>query len=354
MSYNMIDLLQHASSNRVSDVHITVGLPPIFRINGRLVPAGKESLSPDDTESLIGALMNEEANNSLVLNGEVDISFALPRVGRFRVNAFRQRKSLAAAIRVIRPSVPTIEELELPSLLRDMALRRSGLFLVTGQSGSGKSTTLAAMLRCINEQRSCHVITIEDPIEYTHRHAQSIINQREIGDDTKTFAAGLKAALREDPDVIFVGELRDLETIATAITASETGNFVLSTLHTTSVAQTIDRLIDVFPFSQQQQIRIQLAMVLQGVMTQTLIPTADGEGQVAAVEFLVVNDAVRTVIREGKTHQINALMQANIRPEMIPMDYSLAQLVKQGRISREHALSRCADLDSLRRYLGER
>lgn len=354
MSYNMIDLLQHASTNRVSDVHITVGLPPIFRINGRLVSAGKDTLSQDDTEALISTLMNEEALTLLALNGEVDLSFALPRVGRFRVNAFRQRKSLAAAIRVIRPTVPTIEELELPPLIKEVALRRSGLFLVTGPSGSGKSTTMAAMLRCVNENRSCHVITIEDPIEYTHKHGQSIINQREIGDDTKSFAAGLRAALREDPDVIFVGEMRDLDTISTAITASETGNFVLSTLHTTSAAQTIDRMIDVFPPNQQQQIRIQLAMVLQGIMTQSLIPTADGDGQVAAIELLLVNDAVRSVIREGKTHQINSLMQANIRPDMMPMDYSLAQLVRTGRITREHALSRCLDLDALRRYLGER
>jgi len=354
MQYNMIDLLQHASTNRVSDVHITVGLPPIFRINGRLVSAGKEILTQDDTESLIGTLLNDEAMAQLASRGEMDLSFALPRIGRFRVNAFRQRKSLAAAIRVIRPTVPTIEELELPPILKEVALRRSGLFLVTGPGGSGKSSTMAAMLRYINESRSCHVITIEDPIEYTHKHGQAIINQREIGDDTKSFDAGLRAALREDPDVIFVGEMRDLDTISTAITASETGNFVLSTLHTTSAVQTIDRLIDVFPVHQQQQIRIQLAMVLQGILTQSLIPTSDGDGQVVAYELLIANDQVRNVIREGKTYQLNALMQANIRPDMIPMDYSLAQLVRSGRITREHALSRCIDLDALRRYLGER
>lgn len=344
------ELLTFAMDKNASDIHLTVGMPPIIRIKGELIHLSESKLSMDDTSNYANQLLSPEMRNVLNEKGEADFSYAIPGIGRYRVNVYRQRKSLAAAIRVIRPNVPTIDELGLPPILKEISLRKGGLFLVTGPTGSGKSTTLAAMMRHINENKNCHVITIEDPIEYVHSHGRAMINQREVNDDTLSFSNALRAALREDPDVILVGEMRDFETISTAITASETGHFVMSTLHTSSAAQTIDRIIDVFPPHQQQQIRTQLASVIEGVLAQRLIRTADDEGRVAAVELMVATDAIRNIIREGKTYQINTMLQTGIKNDMIPMDYYLAGLVKKGMITYQQGISNSFDPEVFKRY----
>lgn len=346
------DLLTKAMDVNASDIHLTVGLPPLLRIRGELIPVSDRKLQMDDTAEYAKNLLGfDELRRKLDESGEVDFSYAIPGVGRYRVNVYRQRKSLAAAIRVIRPKVPTVDELELPPILKDIALKKGGLFLVTGPTGSGKSTTLAAMMRHINENKNCHMITIEDPIEYVHNHGKAMVNQREVNDDTMSFANALRAALREDPDVILVGEMRDFETISTAITASETGHFVMSTLHTSSAAQTIDRVIDVFPPYQQQQIKTQLAAVIEGVLAQRLIRTADGQDRVAAVELMIANDAIRNVIREGKTYQINTIMQTGIKNDMIPMDYYLSSLVKRGLLTYQQGVEHAFDAETFKRYM---
>ena len=354
MSENIQEMLMRALELKASDLHLTAGLPPMFRINGVLTPMENSGrLKPDDTRRLVNELLDESAHQRLKENGEVDFSYAIPGISRFRVNVFNQRKSLSAALRVIIPDIPTVNDLGLPDILKDLAMKPRGLVLVTGPTGSGKSTTLAAMVRHINTNRNCHIITIEDPIEYLHNHNRCMINQREVGDDTRSFANALRAALREDPDVILVGEMRDLETIGTAIMASETGHLVMSTLHTSSASQTIDRIIDVFPPNQQQQIKVQLAAVLQGIISQQLLPFPDGSGRVAAVEVLLVNDAVRNMIREGKTHQIDTVIQTGIKAGMAPMDYSLANLVKRKAVTLEEAKSKCVNPELFSRYLDQ-
>lgn len=348
------DLLLKALDLKASDLHITANLPPMYRVHGTLHPLeGFEPLTTDQTERLVFELLKELQRKKLEENGEVDFSYVMPGISRFRVNVFMQRQSYSAAIRIILPDIPAIDELGLPEILKNLCLRPRGLILVTGPTGSGKSTTLAAMTRHINTNRNCHVLTIEDPIEYLHKHQTCIINQREVGDDTRSFANALRSALREDPDVILVGEMRDLETISTAVMASETGHLVMSTLHTTTAAQTIDRVIDVFPPNQQQQIKIQLAAVLQGIICQQLLPRRDGTGRVAALEVLVANDAVRNMIREGKTHQIDSVIQTGIKAGMTPMDYSLANLVKRKTISQEEASSRCVNPELFKKYLDQ-
>ncbi len=354
MNLNIRDLLLMSLELKASDLHITTGLPPMFRINGILTPmANAKYLSPLDTKELVDELMDEPVKNRLQQKGEVDFSYTIPGISRFRVNVYSQRKSMAAAIRVIVPDIPSINELGLPDILKDLAMKPRGLILVTGPTGSGKSTTLAAMVRHMNTHRNSHVITIEDPIEYLHAHNQCMINQREIGDDTHAFADALRSALREDPDVILVGEMRDLETINTALMASETGHLVLSTLHTSSAATTIDRIIDVFPPNQLQQIKVQLASVLQGIICQQLLPTLEGTGRVAAMEALIVNDAVRNMIREGKTHQIDTVIQTGIKAGMAPMDYSLANLVKRKMVTLEEANLRCVNPELFSKYLDQ-
>ncbi|HZK53965.1 MAG TPA: type IV pilus twitching motility protein PilT [Desulfosporosinus sp.] len=355
MSFNHVqDLLLKALELKASDLHITTNLQPMFRVQGNLVPLQNSPvLTPEDTQRLIDELLDENQQKRLEEFGEVDFSYVIPGTSRFRVNVYKQRKSFAAAVRVILPNIPSLDELGLPGILKTMALKPRGLVLVTGPTGSGKSTTLAAMVRHINTNRNCHVITIEDPIEYLHKHQNSMVNQREIGDDTRSFSNALRAALREDPDVIMVGEMRDLETISTAVMAAETGHLVLSTLHTTTAAQTIDRVIDVFPPSQQQQIKVQLAAVLQGVICQQLLPHSDGLGRVAAIEVLVVNDAVRNMIREGKTHQIDTVIQMGLKADMIPMDLSLANLVKRSEVSRGDANTRCVNPELFSKYLSQ-
>jgi twitching motility protein PilT len=297
------------------------------------------------------SMLTDEHKLTLEENGQVDFSYVIQGIGRFRVNVYKQRRSYCAAIRVLVQDMPTIDSLGLPPILKELALKPRGLILVTGPTGSGKSTTLAAMVDYINTNSRCHVLTIEDPIEYLHKHKNSIINQREVGDDTKTFSGALRSALREDPDVILVGEMRDLETISTAISAAETGHLVLSTLHTIGAAQTVDRMIDMFPPYQQQQIRVQLASVLQAVITQQLIMNTQKTSRVAAIELMVVNDAVRNMIRENKTHQILTAMQTGIKTGMMPMDFCLSKLVKQKVITQSEAYTRCMDLETLKRYL---
>jgi twitching motility protein PilT len=351
MAYVLVDLLKKAKELKASDVHFTVGRSPIFRVRGELIEAGDEILKPQEVQDICFQIINEEQKAILEENGEVDLSWAIPQLNRYRVNVYKQRSSYAAALRMINNTIPTFEEIHLPSIFKDLAMKPRGLVLVTGPTGSGKSTTLAAMVGYINEHKSCHILTIEEPIEYMHRHNKSIVNQREVGSDTSSFAKALRAALREDPDVILVGEMRDLETISTAISASETGHFVMSTLHTTTAAQTVDRIIDAFPPYQQSQMRGQLSNILEGIICQQLIRTADGKGIVPAFEILIVNDAVRNLIREGKTHQIDTVLQTNIKNGMMPMDYSLAQLVKTRQITVEDAISRCVDVEVFNRYV---
>lgn len=330
-------LLQLAVENKASDIHLSVESPPVLRIDGVLKRIGEEKLSPPELEQFAHSLMNENQAQGFLQKGEFDFSYSLSGVGRFRVNAFRQRGSVAIVIRIIPFTIPTPESLGLPPVCTELAKLEKGLILVTGPTGSGKSTTLASMIDSINRTRSAHIVTIEDPIEYLHQHRLSLVNQRELGNDTLSFANALRAVLRQDPDVILVGEMRDIETISTAVTAAETGHLVFSTLHTNDATQAVDRMIDVFPPYQQQQIRVQLASVLQGVLAQQLLPRADGKGRVAAFEILRVTQGARNLIREGKTHQLPTVIQTGGKQGMQSMEKGLQDLVRQGLISAEIA-----------------
>lgn len=347
----ILELLVKTIESHASDLHISCALPPLVRIDGILTPIGANALNPEETKELCFQLLDEEQRQTLETKGEVDLSYSVKGTGRFRVNIYRQRNTYCAAIRALSTEALTFEALGLPPVIAELALKPRGLVLVTGPTGSGKSTTLAAMVSSINKNRRCHILTLEEPIEYLHRHGMSMVNQREIGSDTQSFASGLRAALREDPDVILVGEMRDLETIAIAVSAAETGHLVLSTLHTTGAAATIDRIIDVFPPHQQQQIRVQLGSILLGVISQQLVPMASGHGRTAALEILLATDAVRNLIREGKTHQISTIMQTGAKFGMLTMDASLARLARLGIISIDEAKSRCVDEEQLKRYL---
>lgn len=356
-------LIELAFQIGASDLHLTAGFPPAFRLHGEVLPANVLAergilkvgefapLRPEDTDRLAREIMDEELYSRLMEKGEYDFSFPLPGKGRCRVNAFKQRGTIALAIRPIPGRVPSLEQLGLPESVKNLARRPHGLVLVTGPTGSGKSTTLAAMIDLLNNERHCHIITLEDPLEYIHQNRKSIINQREIGRDTFSFASALRAALREDPDVILVGEMRDLETIATAITAAETGHLVLATLHTGSAAQTIDRIIDIFPPYQQQQIRLQLAGSLQGVIVQQLLPRRDRQGRVLALEIMIATPAIGNLIREGKTYQIISQIQTGARYGMQTMDTALRNLYREGLVSREDVLGRAADPETLLRFL---
>ena len=342
------DVLRQAKDNGASDVHVTVGLPPKMRLNGKLVPMenfGK--MLPPDTLAIAQEIMSEKQLEKLEENGQHDMSFSIRGVGRYRLNVFKQRGSIAMAFRVVASEIPSVETLGIPEGVSDLYKKKRGLVLVTGPTGSGKSTTLASIIDTINNNREAHVITLEDPIEFTYQHRMSIVNQREIGTDSNSYANALRAALREDPDVILVGEMRDLETISTAITAAETGHLVLSTVHTIGASNTVDRLIDVFPSHQQQQIRIQLASVLEAVISQQLIPAADGVSRVAAFEVLHVNSAVRNLIREGKSHQLLTVMQTNRKLGMISMDDAIMELYRAQKISREAAIQFAQDPDTM-------
>nr|WP_093795200.1 type IV pilus twitching motility protein PilT [Sporomusa acidovorans] len=336
----MIETLLHtAVTQKASDIHLSVGVPPIFRINGSLITTDNSPLTQEDTLAIFQAITSVDQQARFQENGELDFAFAINGLSRFRVNAYRQRGFVAIAVRVLNESIVSLDELGLPTVVKSLARMPRGLVLITGPTGSGKSTTLAAMVDLINYERSFHILTLEDPIEYLHQHRKCVISQREVPTDSTTFASGLKAALREDPDVIMVGEMRDAETIGIAVTAAETGHLVLASLHTCDAARTVDRIIDVFPPYQQQQIRIQLALTLQGIISQQLIPRCDGNGRTVAVEILMATPAVRNLIREGKTHQISSVIQTGTKFGMQSMDFSLKMLYQRGVISYQDALA---------------
>ncbi|WP_135500666.1 type IV pilus twitching motility protein PilT [Planococcus koreensis] len=335
---NYIDtVLTAAIDMKVSDVHMTAGIPPVFRMHGTLKQYGDEKMMPEVTKEIAKVLMPEALWETFLEKGEMDYSYSIPGVARFRVNSFRQRGSVSHAFRSIPTVIPSIDDLNMPDTLKKLADTHQGLILVTGPTGSGKSTTLAAIIRHMNETMTKHIITLEDPIEYMHRHGTSVIDQREVGFDTKSFANGLRAALRQDPDVILVGEMRDLETITTAITAAETGHLVMGTLHTSSAASTVERIIDVFPPEQHAQIRTQLGGILKAVISQRLLPTVDGKGRVAATEILINNTAVANLIRTEKVHQIPNVILTNRAAGMHMMSTSVQELLKRGKISRQVA-----------------
>ncbi|MFF5993506.1 type IV pilus twitching motility protein PilT [Lysinibacillus sp. KU-BSD001] len=333
MNLNIKELLLHAYNQKASDLHLTVGVPPVYRVNGKLSHYGDEVVTPEVVNEMVRDILPDFKIAEFDEKGETDFNYTLEGYCRFRVNAYHQRNAGAIAARLISSEIPTIEKLNMPQVLYELADKPQGLILVTGPTGSGKSTTLAAMIDYINENKAKHIITLEDPIEYVHHHKQSIINQREIGIDTGSFANGLRASLRQDPDIILVGEMRDLETISTAITAAETGHLVFGTLHTSSAPTTIDRIIDVFPPHQQGQIRIQLANVLQGIISQRLFVRKGGQGRVAATEILVGVPAVTNLIRNEKVHQIPSVMQTSRALGMHTLESSIQSLVSNGTVS---------------------
>jgi twitching motility protein PilT len=341
-------LLTRAAELGASDLHVTVGAAPAARVRGELLPLpDEESLTAETTQTLLYRILTTEQQKRFELDRQLDFSYDVPGIARFRVNVFQQRASVAAVFRVIPDQLKTLEELGLPDGLRTLTDLPRGLVLVTGPTGSGKSTTLAAMIDEVNRNRTDHIITIEDPIEFVHRHKRCIVNQREIGTDAAGFGAALRAALRQDPDVILLGEMRDLETISTALTAAETGHLVFGTLHTQSAPSTIDRIIDVFPAEQQEQVRAQIAGALQGVVTQALLPTADGRSRVPALEILLPDDAIRNLIRQGKVEQIYSYMQTGSRVGMQTMEQSLADLVTRRIVAPDEAIGRSSRRDEL-------
>lgn len=334
------ELLKEIVTRNASDIFIVAGSPCAIKVAGKIIKYNDTRLMPLDTEKMIKdiyQLANNRDFRNFLASGDDDFSFSLPNIGRFRVNAYRQRNSCAAVLRIVRFELPDPKKMHIPEIVCDLANQKKGMILVTGPAGSGKSTTLACIIDQINQKRNTHIITIEDPIEYLHSHNKSIVSQREVFHDTKNYVAALKAALREAPEVILVGEMRDLETIDIAITAAETGHLIFSSLHTVGAANTIDRMIDVFPASQQQQIRVQLAMVLNAVICQQLLPGVDGK-MIPAFEIMICNQAIRTLIRDGKTHQIDSTISNSRQLGMITMDEAIIELYKQGKISKETAL----------------
>jgi len=343
-------IIKTAYENNASDIHVTAGTPPVIRCSGELLRLGEEKLMPDDTVAIANEIFKiADYSKRFEENGEVDFSFAVAEYGRFRANIYKQRGSTAIAIRLIPKEIPKVQALGLPDAVVKLANKSRGLVLVTGPTGAGKSTTLAALVDTINEQKNSHIITLEDPIEYLHKHKTGIVNQREIGIDSHSFASALRSALREDPDVIMIGELRDQETISIALTAAETGHLVFGTLHTMGAAKTIDRIVDTFMESQQQQVRVQLSSVLQAVITQQLIPS--GEILVPAFEVMMVTHGISNLIREGKTHQIDNLIQTGNRYGMQTMDGTLLGLYKQGRITRDDVMTYCFDPEIMEKML---
>jgi twitching motility protein PilT len=346
------DLLEQMVTLGASDLHLTVGSPPAFRRRGHIARAeGYANLDAEGTRGLLYRILSSEQQKQFELNRQLDFAYAIPGLARFRVNVYYQREAVGAAFRLIPQEIKTMEELSLPPVLHQLAEYPRGLVLVTGPTGSGKSTTLASIIDEINRTRAEHILTVEDPIEFVHRHKKCIVNQREIGPDAKSFAEALKAALRQDPDVILVGEMRDLETISTALTAAETGHLVFGTLHTQSAPSTIDRIIDVFPPAQQEQVRIMIANSLQAVVTQALLPTADGAGRVAALEILLPDDAVRNLIRQAKIEQVYSVMQTNTARGMQTMEQALADLAVRRVVNVDIALERSSRPGELRGLL---
>jgi len=353
MAFDFADLLMETVARKASDLHITAGAHPTIRVRGRLTPLEDyPALSGTETREIVYSILTNDQRQRLETDWQLDFAYSIPGHARFRVNAYFQRSALGAAFRLIPFGLSSIDELGLPATVHEFTRKPRGFVLVTGPTGSGKSTSLAAMINEINQSREEHIMTIEDPIEFLHPHKRCLVNQRELGSDAQSFADALKAALRQDPDVILVGEMRDLETISTALTAAETGHLVFATLHTQDTAQTIDRIIDVFPSHQQGQVRVQLSVALQGIMTQQLLPTADGSGRVVACEVLVPSPAVRNLIREGKTHQIYSTLQTGSSLGMQTMDASLATLVREGKVTQKLAEARSSTPEELRRLLG--
>ena len=336
-----------------SDLHLTVGIPPSIRVHGDLRPLDEfPVMMPDELRKMLYAIMTQRQREAFENDLELDFSYAIPGTARFRVNIFQQREAIGSVMRMIPFEILALKDLGLPPQLANFAYLPRGFVLVTGPTGSGKSTTLASIIDLINENRPVHIMTVEDPIEFLHKHKRAVVNQREVGTDTHSFTAALKHVLRQDPDVILVGEMRDLETISIALTAAETGHLVFGTLHTQDAPQTIDRIIDVFPPHQQEQIRVQLAGALQGVVCQTLLKTADGKGRAAATEVMVATSAIKNLIREGKTHQIYSSIQAGAQHGMHAMDASLAELVKAGKVSYDDALEKCSNVAEFQRLSG--
>jgi twitching motility protein PilT len=352
MDFDFSDVLLAVMERNASDLHLTAGSPPMIRQHGKLHALDYPAMTPQQTREVVYSILTNDQRQRLETDWQIDFAYSIPGKARFRVNSYFQRASLSAAFRLIPSEMPALRDLGLPPVLQEFTKKPRGFVLVTGPTGSGKSTTLAAMLDSINEERHEHILTIEDPIEFLHKHKKCIVNQRELGADAQSFALGLKAALRQDPDVILVGEMRDLETISTALTAAETGHLVFATLHTQDTAQTVDRIVDVFPPDQQQQVRVQLSVSLQGIVTQQLLPKADGQGRTVATEVLVPTPAVRNLIREGKTHQIYSALQTGAQFGMQTMDTALAQLVREQKITRELAEARSSTPEELRRLMG--
>ncbi|MEA1974858.1 MAG: type IV pilus twitching motility protein PilT [Bacillota bacterium] len=352
---DLVKILDIAKTKGASDIHLSIGVPAVMRINGKLIKINKKKLSIKDLDNFVDEILTAEQKSKLrdeKSQGAIDIAYSLSNVGRFRVNIYRQRGTYAIAIRVVALIIPSMEELGLPKVIKDLSKLKRGLILVTGPTGSGKSTTLATMIDYMNRYRNEHIITIEDPIEFLHKHNGCIINQREIGYDTFSFSEALRSALRQDPDVILVGEMRDLDTIATAITAAETGHLVLSTVHTVGAASTIDRIVDVFPPYQQQQIRVQLSSVLKGVVSQQIMPKVNGDGRVVAFEIMTATTAMQNLIREGKTHQLQTVIQTNKKSGMMTMDDSLVDMYKRKIITKEVLIRYCIDRKAVKRRLG--
>jgi twitching motility protein PilT len=342
------DLLREVTDRGASDLHLAVGLPPMLRVDGSLQRSNYRPLGPNDTQRIIYDILTNEQVEKFERTKELDFSYGVKGIGRYRVNVYRQRGSVGAALRAIPDQIPTYEQLGLPPILRELCKKHSGLILVTGPTGSGKSTTIACMIDTINSENPVHIMTMEDPIEYLHRHKKAMVNQRELGQDTDAFDNALRAVLREDPDIILIGEMRDLETIAAALTLAETGHLVFGTLHTRCAPQTIDRVVDVFPPHQQDQIRVQLSNTIEAVVAQQLLPRTGG-GRCAAIEVMVATSAIRNLIREGKTYQIYSALETGAQFGMQTMDKQLAEMQRMGYITQDEALARAIDRENLKR-----
>jgi twitching motility protein PilT len=349
-TYTLVELFERMAAAGASDLHLCAGSPPVIRVRGELQRLDEPAIDADVMRTLVYTITTQVQQKEFEVERELDFSYALASA-RFRVNVFYDRDVLAAAVRLVPAEIPTLESLHMPEVVRELTLRPRGLILVTGPTGSGKSTTLAAMIDEINERRACHIVTVEDPIEFVHTHKRAIVNQREVGADTRSFARALRSVLRQDPDVILVGELRDLESISIALTAAETGHLVFATLHTRSAASAIDRIVDVFPAEQQSQVRVQLSSALQGIVAQALLPTADGLDRRAAVEVLIADDAVRNLIRQAKLEQVHSYMHTGGRKGMHTLEQDLARLVLDGTVRLETALANAADPEQLQRLV---
>lgn len=348
---DLLKILDKAVNIKASDVHITVDLSPIARVNGKFVKLEEVILTNEDVYNLLKQIIDEKLIHKINTQGELDYSISLSSGYRIRSNIYKQKGNYAMALRIIPKEIPNFEELKLPEVMKEFTKKQNGLILITGPTGSGKSTTLASLIDLINETRECHIITLEDPIEYVHKHKKSIVNQREIGKDSIDFNSALRASLRQDPDVILIGEMRDVETISIALKAAETGHLVFSTMHTIGAAKTIDRIIDSFEASKQQQIRSQLSTVCTGIVSQQLIPSIDESSRIVATEVMIANTAIRNLIRENKIYQIQNIIQTSSKQNMFSMDQDVSRLYKQGLISKESLFSRCSDLQYVKKIV---